>query len=67
MIIKHCEVFSYFSMIIFSNVKLVLIFHDYWKQCEVDSYFSMIIGLHQGSALSPYLLDLVMDVVTRDI
>jgi hypothetical protein len=54
-------------MIILSNVKLVLIFHDYWKQCEVDSYFSMIIGLHQGSALSPYLLDLVMDVVTRDI
>jgi hypothetical protein len=29
--------------------------------------FSINIGLHQGSALSPYLFALVMDVVTRDI
>uniref|UniRef100_A0A8I6YFU2 Reverse transcriptase domain-containing protein n=1 Tax=Hordeum vulgare subsp. vulgare TaxID=112509 RepID=A0A8I6YFU2_HORVV len=29
--------------------------------------FSIRIGLHQGSALSPYLFDLVMDEVTRDI
>jgi hypothetical protein len=29
--------------------------------------FSINIGLHQGSALNPYLYDLVMDEVTRDI
>ncbi|WVZ49707.1 hypothetical protein U9M48_001039 [Paspalum notatum var. saurae] len=31
------------------------------------SDFPINIGLHQGSALSPYLFALVMDVVTRDI
>ena len=30
-------------------------------------YFPIKIGLHQGSALSPYLFALVMDEVTRDI
>ena len=29
--------------------------------------FPIMIGLHQGSALSPYLFALVMDEVTRDI
>jgi hypothetical protein len=29
--------------------------------------FLINIGLHQGSALSPYLFALVMDEVTRDI
>ena len=29
--------------------------------------FLIMIGLHQGSALSPYLFALVMDEVTRDI
>ena len=29
--------------------------------------FPINIGLHQGSALSPYLFSLVMDEVTRDI
>jgi hypothetical protein len=29
--------------------------------------FPLNIGLHQGSALSPYLFALVMDEVTRDI
>ena len=29
--------------------------------------FPIRIGLHQGSALSPYLFALVMDEVTRDI
>jgi hypothetical protein len=29
--------------------------------------FPINIGLHQGSALSPYLFVLVMDEVTRDI
>jgi hypothetical protein len=31
------------------------------------NYFPIKIGLHQGSALSPYLFALVMDEVTRDI
>ena len=30
-------------------------------------YFPIKIGLHQGSALSPYLFALVMDEVTRNI
>ena len=30
-------------------------------------YFLIKIGLHQGSALSPYLFALVMDEVTRNI
>jgi hypothetical protein len=29
--------------------------------------FHIKIGLHKGSTLSPYLFDLVMDEVTRDI
>jgi Reverse transcriptase (RNA-dependent DNA polymerase) len=29
--------------------------------------FSIKIGLHQGSALSPYIFTLVMDVITKDI
>ena len=29
--------------------------------------FPIRIGLHQGSALSPYLLNLVLDVVTESI
>jgi hypothetical protein len=29
--------------------------------------FPINIGVHQGSALSPYLFALMMDVVTRDI
>jgi hypothetical protein len=29
--------------------------------------FSINIGLHQGSALSPYVFALVMDEITRDI
>ena len=29
--------------------------------------FLIKIGLHQGSALSPYFFDLVMNEVTRDI
>ena len=30
-------------------------------------YFPIKIGLHQGSAISPYLFALVMDEVTRNI
>jgi hypothetical protein len=38
------------------------------RTCGGDtSDFPMKIGLHQGSALSPYLFALVMDEVTRDI
>ena len=29
--------------------------------------FTVKVGLHQGSALSPYLFDLVMDVITEDV
>ena len=38
------------------------------RTCDGDtSTFPIKIGLHQGSALSPYLFALVMDEVTRDI
>ena len=36
------------------------------NNCNTD-YFLIKIGLHQGSALSPYLFALVMDKVTRNI
>ena len=29
--------------------------------------FTVQVGLHQGLALSPYLFDLVMDVITEDV
>ncbi|XP_070037248.1 secreted RxLR effector protein 78-like [Nicotiana tomentosiformis] len=32
-----------------------------------SDHFSVMMGLHQGSALSPFLFALVMDVVTRHI
>ena len=38
------------------------------RTCDDDTTdFPINIGLHQGSALSPYLFALVMDEVTRDI
>ena len=38
------------------------------RACDSEtSDFPLKIGLHQGSALSPYIFALVMDVVTRDI
>ena len=38
------------------------------QTCDGDTTdFPINIGLHQGSALSPYLFALVMDEVTRDI
>lgn len=33
----------------------------------VTDKFPVSVGLHQGSALSPYLFNLVMDVIVRDI
>jgi hypothetical protein len=37
------------------------------RTCDGDtSDFPIKIGLHQGSALSPFLFALVMDEVTRD-
>ncbi|KAH0468674.1 hypothetical protein IEQ34_001906 [Dendrobium chrysotoxum] len=36
-------------------------------QCGLTKYFSVSVGLHQGSALSPYLFALVMDVLTRHL
>ena len=38
-----------------------------WTNDGNTDYFLIKIGLHQGSALSPYLFALVMDEVTRDI
>ena len=38
------------------------------RACDSEtSDFPLKIGLHQGSAFSPYIFALVMDVVTRDI
>jgi hypothetical protein len=38
------------------------------RTTDGDTYvFPINIGLHQGSALSPYLFDLVIDEVTRDM
>jgi hypothetical protein len=38
------------------------------RTCDGDtSDFPIKIGLHQGSALSPYLFVLVMDEVTREV
>ncbi|KAI0522554.1 hypothetical protein KFK09_004934 [Dendrobium nobile] len=36
-------------------------------QGGLTKYFSISIGLHQGSAISPYLFALVMDVLTRHL
>jgi hypothetical protein len=38
-----------------------------WTSDRDTNDFPINIGLHQGSALSPYLFALVMDEVTRDI
>jgi Reverse transcriptase (RNA-dependent DNA polymerase) len=38
------------------------------RACDGKSdAFSIKIGLHQGSALSPYIFTLVMDEITKDI
>ena len=38
------------------------------RTCDGDTTdFPISIGLHQGSALNPYLFSLLMDEVTRDI
>jgi Reverse transcriptase (RNA-dependent DNA polymerase) len=38
------------------------------RACDDESdTFSIKIGLHQGSALSPYIFTLVMDEITKDI
>src|SRR3954464_10815950 len=34
---------------------------------EISEEFSVIVGLHQESALSPYLFTLVMDELTREL
>ncbi|KAI0497228.1 hypothetical protein KFK09_020451 [Dendrobium nobile] len=35
-----------------------------WTLGGLTEYFPISIGLHQGSALSPYLFSLVMDILT---
>jgi Reverse transcriptase (RNA-dependent DNA polymerase) len=38
------------------------------RACDGESdTFSIKIGLHQGSALNPYIFTLVMDEITKDI
>ena len=38
------------------------------KACNgTSSYFPIMVGLHQSSALSPYLFALIMDELTKDI
>ena len=34
---------------------------------ELSSFFSAKVGVHQGSALSPLLFNMVMDVLTEDV
>ena len=56
-------------------IDLITLIKDMYKNamtfvqtCGGDTtHFPINIGLHQGSALSPYLFALVMDEVTRDI
>jgi Reverse transcriptase (RNA-dependent DNA polymerase) len=41
---------------------------NYIRACDGESHiFPIKIGLHQGSALSPYIFTLVMDEITKDI
>ena len=47
-------------------ILLAIIFNVLTSDGDTDD-FPIRIGLHQGSALSPYLFALVMDKVTRDI
>jgi Reverse transcriptase (RNA-dependent DNA polymerase) len=40
----------------------------YVRACDGESdTFPIKIGLHQGSVLSPYIVTLVMDEITKDI
>jgi hypothetical protein len=61
---KHKVSTKYITLIkdMYDNVVTTL-----WTSDGDTNDFPINIGLHQGSALSPYLLVLVMDEVTRDI
>jgi Reverse transcriptase (RNA-dependent DNA polymerase) len=50
-----------FGDLVLNVIKLI-------RACDGESNtFSIKIGLHQGSALSPYIFTLVMDEITKDI
>jgi len=61
-IIKYCNNYDapFFQIIFYSHI-------SFYKNNFAWTIFPIRIGLHQGSALSPYLFALVMDEVTRDI
>jgi hypothetical protein len=57
------------------STKYIILINDMYNNVVISvrtsngdtNDFPINIGLHQGSALSPYLFALVMDEVTRDI
>ena len=36
-------------------------------RCDTTSYFDIEVGLHQGAALNPLLLIIVMDVLLKNV
>jgi hypothetical protein len=61
---KHKVPAKYITLIKDMNDNVVT---SFWTSDGDTDDFPIKIGLHQGSILSPYLFDLVMDEVTRDI
>ena len=57
---KSCQTYVLQTQFLVTEYMMGFTMHDVTD-------FPINIGLHQGSALSPYLFVLVMDEVTRDI